>query len=214
MKKKMCSLLIAICLFAFVLLSFAACASSNLKYEAMYGDDSYLWSVSGSYGGSTIKIPKKHNGVAVRSISSWAFSGDENLKKVTIPNTIDSIGGFAFDNCKSLKKVNLPRALKSIEHLLGKKAYFGSSCFSRCTSLEEIVIPENVLVLPEYIFHDCLSLKKVTLPSSLSKIEDYAFLACYALETVYFRGTSQEFKSLIIGERNECLREAKIIFIP
>lgn len=214
MKKKICSLLIAICLFAFVLLSFAACASSNLKYEAMYGDDSYLWSVSGSYGGSTIKIPKKHNGVAVRSISSWAFSGDENLKKVTIPNTIDSIGGFAFDNCKSLKKVNLPRALKSIEHLLGKKAYFGSSCFSRCTSLEEIVIPENVLVLPEYIFHDCLSLKKVTLPSSLSKIEDYAFLACYALETVYFRGTSQEFKSLIIGERNECLREAKIIFIP
>ena len=167
MKKKMCSLLIAICLFAFVLLSFAACASSNLKYEAMYGDDSYLWSVSGSYGGSTIKIPKKHNGVAVRSISSWAFSGDENLKKVTIPNTIDSIGGFAFDNCKSLKKVNLPRALKSIEHLLGKKAYFGSSCFSRCTSLEEIVIPENVLVLPEYIFLDCLSLKKVTLPSSL-----------------------------------------------
>lgn len=214
MKKKLCSLLIAICLLAFVLLSFAACASSDLKYEAMYGDDSYWWSVSGSYGDSTVKIPKKHNGVAVRSISSFAFSGDENLKKVTIPNTIDHIGGFAFDDCKSLKKVNLPRALKSIEHLLGKKAYFGPSCFSRCTSLEEIVIPENVLVLPEYIFHDCLSLKKVTLPSSLSKIEDYAFLACYALETVYFRGTSQEFKSLIIGERNECLREAKIIFIP
>lgn len=214
MKKKMCSLLIAICLLAFVLLSFAACASSNLKYEAMYGDDSYWWSVSGSYGDSTVKIPKKNNGVAVRTISAWAFSGDENLKKVTIPNTIDSIGGFAFDDCKSLKKVNLPRALKSIEHLLGKKAYFGPSCFARCTSLEEIVIPENVLVLPEYIFHDCLSLKKVTLPSSLSKIEDYAFLACYALETVYFRGTSQEFKSLIIGERNECLREAKIIFIP
>ena len=154
MKKKLCSLLIAICLFAFVLLSFAACASSNLKYEAMYGDDSYWWSVSGSYGDSTVKIPKKHNGVAVRTISAWAFSGDKNLKKVTIPNTIDSIGGFAFDNCKSLKKVNLPRALKSIEHLLGKKAYFGPSCFSRCTSLEEIVIPENVLVLPEYIFLD------------------------------------------------------------
>lgn len=65
MKKKMCSLLIAICLFAFVLLSFAACASSDLKYEAMYGDDSYWWSVSGSYGDSTVKIPKKHNGVAV-----------------------------------------------------------------------------------------------------------------------------------------------------
>lgn len=104
MKKKLYSLLIAICLFAFVLLSFAACASSDLKYEAMYGDDSYWWSVSGSYGDSTVKIPKKHNGVTVRSISSWAFSGDENLKKVTIPNTIDSIGEFAFDNCKSLKK--------------------------------------------------------------------------------------------------------------
>ena len=121
MKKKLCSLLIAICLFAFVLLSFAACASSDLKYEAMYGDDSYWWSVSGSYGDSTVKIPKKHNGVAVRTISAWAFSGDKNLKKVTIPNTIDSIGGFAFDNCKSLKKVNLPRALKSIEHLLEKR---------------------------------------------------------------------------------------------
>lgn len=58
MKKKLCSLLIAICLFAFVLLSFAACASSDLKYEAMYGDDSYWWSVSGSYGDSTVKIPK------------------------------------------------------------------------------------------------------------------------------------------------------------
>ena len=201
MKKKMCSLLIAICLFAFVLLSFAACASSNLKYEAMYGDDSYLWSVSGSYGGSTIKIPKKHNGVAVRSISSWAFSGDENLKKVTIPNTIDSIGGFAFDNCKSLKKVNLPRALKSIEHLLGKKAYFGSSCFSRCTSLEEI-------------FLDCLSLKKVTLPSSLMIIENNAFSYCSALETVYFHGTLREFRNIELGQGNDYLLDAKIIFIP
>ena len=199
MKKKMCSLLIAICLFAFVLLSFAACASSNLKYEAMYGDDSYLWSVSGSYGGSTIKIPKKHNGVAVRSISSWAFSGDENLKKVTIPNTIDSIGGFAFDNCKSLKKVNLPRALKSIEHLLGKKAYFGSSCFSRCTSL---------------IFLDCLSLKKVTLPSSLMIIENNAFSYCSALETVYFHGTLREFRNIELGQGNDYLLDAKIIFIP
>ncbi len=214
MKKKLCSLLIAICLFAFVLLSFAACASSDLKYEAMYGDDSYWWSVSGSYGDSTVKIPKKHNGVAVRTISSWAFSGDENLKKVTIPNTIDHIGGFAFDDCKSLKKVNLPRALKSIEHLLGKKAYFGPSCFSRCTSLEEIVIPENVLVLPEYIFLDCLSLKKVTLPSSLMIIENNAFSYCSALETVYFHGTLREFRNIELGQGNDYLLDAKIIFIP
>lgn len=153
MKKKLCSLLIAICLFAFVLLSFAACASSDLKYEAMYGDDSYWWSVSGSYGDSTVKIPKKHNGVAVRTISSWAFSGDENLKKVTIPNTIDHIGGFAFDDCKSLKKVNLPRALKSIEHLLGKKAFIsGPSCFSRCTSLEKLSYLKTFWFSPNIFF--------------------------------------------------------------
>ena len=136
MKKKICSLLIAICLFAFVLLSFAACASSNLKYEAMYGDDSYLWSVSGSYGGSTI------------------------------------------------------------------------------TSLEEIVIPENVLVLPEYIFLDCLSLKKVTLPSSLMIIENNAFSYCSALETVYFHGTLREFRNIELGQGNDYLLDAKIIFIP
>ena len=142
------------------------------------------------------------------------FFRRRKFKKVTIPNTIDSIGGFAFDNCKSLKKVNLPRALKSIEHLLGKKAYFGSSCFSRCTSLEEIVIPENVLVLPEYIFLDCLSLKKVTLPSSLMIIENNAFSYCSALETVYFHGTLREFRNIELGQGNDYLLDAKIIFIP
>ena len=113
-----------------------------------------------------------------------------------------------------MKKVNLPRALKSIEHLLGKKAYFGSSCFSRCTSLEEIVIPENVLVLPEYIFLDCLSLKKVTLPSSLMIIENNAFSYCSALETVYFHGTLREFRNIELGQGNDYLLDAKIIFIP
>ena len=129
MKKKLCSLLIAICLFAFVLLSFAACASSDLKYEAMYGDDSYWWSVSGSYGDSTVKIPKKHNGVAVRTISAWAFSGDKNLKKVTLPNTIDSIGGFAFDNCKSLKKSKFTACAEKYRTPFGKKGLFRSILF-------------------------------------------------------------------------------------
>lgn len=53
--------------------------------------------------------------------------------------------------------------------------------FMNCTSLEEIAIPQGVVVLYGQSFRNCLSLKNVTLPGSVRQINGYVFLRCTSM---------------------------------
>ena len=111
----------------------------------------------------------------------------ENLpiKKIVLPNSLQTIGHDAFKNCANLKTVTMPSATGKI------------ACFSGCTALEEITLPEGVTALGDkydydflfihqhevyYAFKDCVNLKRVTLPSTLTEIREDSFSGCPALE--------------------------------
>ena len=51
-------------------------------------------------------------------------------------------------------------ALKSIE-LHNNILQFGYGSFMYCNSLESIIIPENITILPKNIFSGCYNLKKI-----------------------------------------------------
>ena len=57
--------------------------------------------------------------------------------------------------------------------------------FSDCTSLTEIVVPNNVESIASYSFYRCTALKNVTIGKSISEINLNAFSNCNALENVY-----------------------------
>lgn len=56
--------------------------------------------------------------------------------------------------------------------------------FSKCTDLRKIIIPDSVKSIGEYIFKDCISLTNITLPSSMRSLSEGMFSGCKNLETI------------------------------
>lgn len=90
----------------------------------------------------------------IESISDNAFYGCTSLIKLEIPNSVKDIGECAFYNCKSLKSLILPNTIESIH----RKAFYN------CEKLESIVIPDKSEIWPNKSvpFVGCSSLQKIT----------------------------------------------------
>ena len=54
-----------------------------------------------------IVIPEELDGKPVTAISELAFAKEENLKEITIPDSVTEIGDAAFRECGGLQKVKL-----------------------------------------------------------------------------------------------------------
>jgi len=90
--------------------------------------------ITGYLGSETeIEIPATIDNYAVTEIGTYAFSDNNSLTSVTIPDSVTSIGDFAFKNCSSLAKIDLPKQLD----------YMGESIFEACSSLKKITLPDD-----------------------------------------------------------------------
>lgn len=84
---------------------------------------------------TTISIPDN-----VTSIAEHAFGGCSGLTSITIPNSVTTIGEYAFSGLWRLTSVTIPNSVISI----GKSAFGGN------TSVETIIIGENVEYIDTY----------------------------------------------------------------
>ena len=101
----------------------------------------------------------------LEEISVFAFS-ESNIKKLTIPDSVDNINLAAFYKCRLLESVNLPNSLRKV----------GQISFS-FTKLTEVTIPKSVIVIEYGSFYQCSQLKKIEFEneSNLLCIEPFAF---------------------------------------
>ena len=71
-------------------------------------------------------------------------------------------------------------------------------------------MPEGVITIDDYAFSGCTSLKTVILPVSLKYVYEDIFEDCTALETVYYKGTKEQWDAIRWNDRGDCLKNAKI----
>ena len=83
-----------------------------------------------------------------------------------------SIGEDAFSGCESLKTVELPPNIKSI------------GAFYNCTSLERVVVPNEVTEFGHSAFRSCINLTEINFPKKLTSIGDFAFEQCIGLTEI------------------------------
>lgn len=90
------------------------------------------------YSGSDeqLNIPATLYGQPVIAIGTSAFSSNQTLSSVTIPNGVTSIGDNAFNSCPKLASVTLPDSITSI----------GSSAFGNCPLLSGVIVPKSAKV--------------------------------------------------------------------
>lgn len=188
----------------------------NLIQKANEAEVTFNPDLSIRYSGE-ISIPEKiiydEIEYEVTSIGNFAFSMCNELKKVTLPNSIKKIGvsgfsssginsielpssiesieGFAFSDCKSLETITIPEKVTIIP---GNFAY-------GCIGLTEIIIPENVTLIDMIAFYGCSNLKKIAIGSNVNKININAFGNCPNIEelTCYCKNVPKTTLDLFEG---------------
>ena len=145
-------------------------------------------------------------------IREYAFSGCSSLSSVTVPQNVQSIGFSAFSGCTALVSYTAPFVggmlygnsylsylFGSNDPLTGGSSVpsslvqvtvtdadrIGAYAFYGCGEIEQVLFPQDLLVIEESAFGGCRSLRSVTLPASLTDIYGNAFAGCYHLFEVY-----------------------------
>ncbi|MBR2341601.1 MAG: leucine-rich repeat protein [Clostridia bacterium] len=137
-------------------------------------------------------VTKIHTPTALEEIGACAFEYCNLFTDISIPDTIKKIGGSAFLNCSNAT-FNGGTTLNFLRNL----TELGSSAFSGCGKITELVVPNNpnldytassmfssfavenitvedgVQTLGEYMFYNCKVSGTLTIPSSVTTVGRY-----------------------------------------
>ena len=122
----------------------------------------------------------------VTIIHNEAFYLCKNLKKVTLPSTLEWIQDWAFAGCESLETVRIPDSVTQIS----------IRAFSDCKNLFSLTLGAGVELIEESAFENCTSLGYVKFPKSLRLLANDAFAGCTALTNIHYAGTIREWNSV------------------
>lgn len=117
------------------------------------------------------KLTYKKVSYQVTNIGTCAFRDYNELRTITIPNTVKSIEDHVFMECEKLLDVRIPESV----------TYIGPSAFKNCYKLTSIQIPEGITTIKPFTFENCKEVGFMTLPNSIKTVEYHAFVGCTGL---------------------------------
>lgn len=139
--------------------------TAGLNFRLNADGDSYAVAGVGTATDTEIVIPSSYQGKPVTNILRSAFTHNEKIIGVIMPDSVTTVEKQAFQDCKALKNVTLSNNLALID----------SDTFDDCESLESIFIPDGVTVIGERAFFECDKLSSVRLSQNLTEIKGHIF---------------------------------------
>ena len=113
-------------------------------------------------------------------ICPGAFSGQDNLREVVLPEGIKFWGNDIFLRCSSLVAVSLPADMKTLP----------GGIFAECRNLKTVTLPEGLTCIAACAF-GYSGLEFISIPSSVKSIYA-AFEGCESLKELYFPAGVEE----------------------
>jgi len=159
-------------------------------------------------GFSSVTLPN-----SLKSIGYWAFRNCTDLFTLRLGNGINSIGTSAFDGCSKMKKIVIPdiSVLFNISYAdkSSNPVYIAGHIYSdETTEIKELVIPESVKSIGDYMFYKCAGLTSLVIPNSVESIGSYAFYQADGLKSVQ---VGNGLKSIGTNAFYKCYRINKVI---
>ena len=189
MKKRLLSLLVALCM-AVTLLPVSAITAwaedpdPPKSGNCGAGDGSGVtWQLTENTDDpSTYKLTISGSGAMEdysNSLSRPWSSFQQQITSVVISPGITSIGKRAFKGFSKLIHVDIANSVISI----------GSEAFSYCSSLTDIIIPQSVTDIGGVVFRECTNLSSITLSNNITSIGPFAFEKCTNLTSITIPGS-------------------------
>lgn len=145
----------------------------------------------------------------IKRIESRAFYGNNNIVKVSIPDTVNIIGQNAFGNCSNLTVIELAKENKDytlVDGVLYNKektsllrypagrndetlmlpdtvVKIGDGAFSLSKNLAFIIFPTSLRSIGYEAFAGCTILN-IDIPQTIVELKAYAFADCYQLHSI------------------------------
>lgn len=138
----------------------------------------------------------------VTAIQESTFSGCKKLSNITIGNGVKAIEEEAFYDCSSLYGIDLPKGVVSIDTWafcnckklrsidIPSVTLIGAGAFRECTSLNNVILSDNLTNIPQNAFDGCTALTNIIIPAKVETIDDFAFRECNNLESVTVLATT------------------------
>lgn len=103
----------------------------------------------------------------VTSIGNLAFTRSCNIIHVDIADSVVSIGEQAFSDCSRLTDITVPQSV----------TYIDANAFDSCTHLSSITLStNNITSIRPHTFSGCSKLSSIVIPDGVTSIQSGAFL--------------------------------------
>ncbi len=133
-----------------------------------------------------------------KGIGQSAFYNQAGITAITLPSSIQHIGMYAFEKCPNLKKVNITdiAAFCGISTFLTGVFWFSlPDLYLNGVLVTDLVIPDGVTEIKDYVFNRCGSIESVRIPASVVKLGHNALTAAN-IKDVYYEGTMAEWNAI------------------
>lgn len=213
MKKRLISLLVALCM-AVTLLPVSALTAwaedppKSGKCGATGDGSGVTWQLTENTGDSstytlTIRGSGAMKDFQFGSHQPW-YSFQKQITSVVISSGVTSIGNSAFALFAKLTHVDIADSVISIGldafyycssltdiTIPQSVKYIGPVAFYHCTSLSSITLSNNITSIGNGAFSECTTLTSITIPSSVISIGSNVFDGCTSLNDISYSGTSE-----------------------
>ena len=150
----------------------------------------------------SLTIPSKLGDLYVTEIADYAFAGMENLRYISIPESVLHVGYKAFEGCTSLvyeeyfdvlylgSPQNNMRIAVGVRNspdrisLYNGTAVIADGAFENCKKVTQIYLSSRMRIIGDYAFRGCTALESFEFGNSVSYIGESAFASCRKLSEI------------------------------
>ena len=142
------------------------CVTDNgLQYYRDFADGESSVNIIGYIGNdNSLNVKSTIDGADVVRVTSGAFTENEVIENIVLPDTVTDIESSSFNSCSMLKSVEM-NGVKSI----------GESAFYACCLLENVKVGDLVEAIGKKAFGNCKAIKEFYFSDSITEIGDGAF---------------------------------------